>query len=36
MDMLMDFREDKKVEALSQIDAVEACFQEWVNAIEGN
>lgn len=33
MDMLLDFREGKNEEALAQMDDVDACFTEWVEAI---
>lgn len=34
MDMLLDFREGKNQEAMSQIDDVEDCFKEWCDAIK--
>ena len=34
MDMLMDFREGKPEEGFEQIDDVEECFAEWVEAIQ--
>lgn len=36
MDMLLDFREGKKEEALAQIGDVEACFNQWAAAIREN
>ncbi|MDD2972947.1 MAG: Hpt domain-containing protein [Lachnospiraceae bacterium] len=36
MDMLLDFRAGDTDAAMSQIDAVEECFQEWAAAIREN